>query len=177
MQIVSLVSSRTRVSRLEFFVALALVGLAQSGKGQSTYPSTTSSKSHHIADLSVERVAALAQENALPVPQLDLGSLGPSTSGFGQYQIPSQPIRAPIPTRAYTADDPWSVQRTTSTTTATTNGAGTQANGVSSIAGTGLPKDWWKKQESVNVNVLGQQGFLLNRYLVYEISTDVSTKS
>lgn len=33
-QIVSLVSSRPRVSRLEFFVALALAALAQSGKGQ-----------------------------------------------------------------------------------------------------------------------------------------------
>jgi sorting nexin-8 len=32
-QIVSLVSSKPRVSKLEFFVALALVGLAQSGKG------------------------------------------------------------------------------------------------------------------------------------------------
>lgn len=33
-QIVSLVSSRPRVSRLEFFVALALAALAQSGKGK-----------------------------------------------------------------------------------------------------------------------------------------------
>lgn len=32
-QIVNLVSSRSRVSKLEFFVALALLALAQSGKG------------------------------------------------------------------------------------------------------------------------------------------------
>lgn len=32
-QIANLVSSRPRVSKLEFFVALALVALAQSGKG------------------------------------------------------------------------------------------------------------------------------------------------
>lgn len=32
-QIVNLVSSRPRVSKLEFFVALALVALAQTGKG------------------------------------------------------------------------------------------------------------------------------------------------
>lgn len=32
-QIVNLVSTRPRVSKLEFFVALALVALAQSGKG------------------------------------------------------------------------------------------------------------------------------------------------
>ena len=32
-QIVNLVSSRPKVSKLEFFVALALLALAQSGKG------------------------------------------------------------------------------------------------------------------------------------------------
>jgi hypothetical protein len=37
LQIVNLVSSRPRVSKLEFFIALALVALAQSGKGMS-YP-------------------------------------------------------------------------------------------------------------------------------------------
>lgn len=48
------------------------------------------------------------------------------------------------------------------------------ANGVtSSLSGSGLPKDWWKKQETVKVNFLGHQGFILNRYMVYEISTDV----
>ena len=36
LKIVSLVSSRPRVSKLEFFVALALVALAQSGKGMTT---------------------------------------------------------------------------------------------------------------------------------------------
>jgi len=33
LQIVNLVSARARVSKLEFYVALALVALAQSGKG------------------------------------------------------------------------------------------------------------------------------------------------
>jgi hypothetical protein len=37
-----------------------------------------------------------------------------------------------------------------------------------------LPKDWWKKQETIRVNILGPQGFILNRYMVYEIVTDVS---
>ena len=114
-------------------------------------------------------VAALAQDNALPVPQLDLSSLAPGGSGFGQY--PSE-IRAPVPTRAY-SEDPWSVPKFPSAPGVPTNGS--LANGVtSSISGTGLPSNWWRKQESVTVNVLGQQGFILNRYLVYEISTDVS---
>ncbi len=155
-------------------MALALAGLAQSGKG--TVPARNffiCRETHCLEDLSVERVAALAQENALPVPVLDLGSLGPSTSGFGQYQVPTQPIRAPIPTRGYSAEDPWNVSKVTSS--GPTNGNGSQSNGVSSIAGTGLPRDWWRKQEVVNVNILGQQGFILNRYLVYEVSTDVSS--
>ena len=37
LQIVNLVSSRPRVSKLEFFVALALVALAQSGKGDHSF--------------------------------------------------------------------------------------------------------------------------------------------
>lgn len=43
----------------------------------------------------------------------------------------------------------------------------------SSVAGTGLPSGWWKKQEKVTVQFAGQQGFVLNRYMVYGISTEV----
>ncbi|KAI0343075.1 hypothetical protein BDW22DRAFT_1228914 [Trametopsis cervina] len=158
-RIVSLVSSRSRVSKLEFFVALALVALAQIGK-----------------DLSIERVAALAQENDLPVPSLDLSSLTSSQSAFGPYDNEAPVIRAPIPTRSYTSDDPWNVSRFPNPEPAAptaTNGDGSLTNGApSSISGTGLPKDWWRKQENVTVNLLGQQGFLLNRYLVYEVGTD-----
>lgn len=111
-------------------------------------------------------VDALAKENDLPAPQLDLGSIAPP-SGFAQYQ---PDIRSPAPTRAY-SDDPWSVPSVPSAPAqngSVTNGA------PSSISGTGLPSNWWKKQETVAVNILGQQGFILNRYLVYEIATDVS---
>jgi sorting nexin-8 len=52
---------------------------------------------------------------------------------------------------------------------------GSLTNGApSSLSGTGLPKDWWKKQETVNVNILGQQGFILNRYTVYEVISEAS---
>lgn len=98
----------------------------------------------------------------------------PSPSAFGQYQTTSESPRAP-PQRGYTSEDPWSLTRQPSGTLNTTNGASSLGHGTtSSFAGTGLPKDWWKKQETVFVNVLGQQGFILNRYLVYEISSDVS---
>lgn len=39
-QIVNLVSTKPRVSKLEFFVALALVALAQTGKGEFGWIST-----------------------------------------------------------------------------------------------------------------------------------------
>ncbi|KAI0084454.1 hypothetical protein BDY19DRAFT_898512 [Irpex rosettiformis] len=156
-KIIGLVNSRSRVSKLEFFVALALVALAQSGK----------------VDLSVERVAALAQENALPVPTLDLSSLAPSTSAFSPYG--GAEIRAPVPTRSYTTDDPWNAPKYTNPSASQPQEGQSLTNGVtSSISGNGLPREWWRKQETVTVNILGQQGFLLNRYLVYEVSTDRS---
>jgi sorting nexin-8 len=43
----------------------------------------------------------------------------------------------------------------------------------SSVSGTGLPSGWWKRQEKVTVRFAGQQGFVLNRYMVYGISTEV----
>ncbi|CAL1715044.1 unnamed protein product [Somion occarium] len=155
-RIVSLVSSRSRVSKLEFFVALALVALAQSGK-----------------DLSIERVAALAQENALPVPDLDLSSLTSASTFNGFPSPPPAPIRAPVPTRGYTSEDPWSIGKLVNAPTLSEPGPDSFTNGItSSISGTGLPKDWWKRQESITVNTLGQQGFILKRYLVYEVSTN-----
>ena len=41
------------------------------------------------------------------------------------------------------------------------------------VAGSGLPKNWWTRQEKVGVNFAGQQGFLLNRYMLYELVTEV----
>lgn len=124
--------------------------------------------------MSIERVAALAQDNALPIPSLNLDLFTPSLSTFGQYANPDA-VRA-VPARAFSADDPWSVPKFPAATfpsPSAINDPTSTANGApSSISGTGLVKEWWKKQETVYVNVLGQQGFLLNRYLVYEVSTD-----
>lgn len=149
-KIVNLVSSRPRVSKLEFFVALALLALAQSGK-----------------DISVEQVAARAAENSLPEPFLHLDTLQPSTSA----------LSSPYPTYRQATLDPWNVPRFGS------NGGGsdfaaprsaTTINGgaASSLAGSGLPVEWWKIQETVDVTIQGQQGFILNRYTVYEIITE-----
>ncbi|KAJ6610221.1 hypothetical protein B0H10DRAFT_437803 [Mycena sp. CBHHK59/15] len=158
-KIVNLVSSRPRVSKLEFFVALALVALAQAGK-----------------DVSIEQVAALSSQNTLPEPALDLSRLPPSASAFSiptnYRQNSGGGVRAPVP--AYATDDPWNTNPRVPIAPANgvDVGQGSSTSGVpSSLSGTGLPPTWWKRQETVNVSILGQQGFILNRYMVYEIST------
>ena len=124
-------------------------------------------------DLSIERVAALAQQNELPVPTLDLSSLASSTPGYSAFRNAPE-VRAPAPTRAYTTDDPWQVAKPAAPPSITPNGSSLNGVGApSNIAGTGLPNSWWTRLESVTVNMLGQQGFILNRYLVYEVSTEV----
>ncbi|KAF7308754.1 Sorting nexin [Mycena kentingensis (nom. inval.)] len=156
-KIVNLVSNKPRVSKLEFFVALALVALAQEGK-----------------DVSIEQVAALSSQNTLPEPTLDLGSLPPSQSTFSppsnNYR---QNVHAPIP--AYASDDPWNTNSRVGVpnTSSGLGGPGLDAPPPmpSSLSGTGLPPYWWKKQDAVNVTLLGPQGFILNRYMVYEISS------
>ncbi|RXW21654.1 hypothetical protein EST38_g4198 [Candolleomyces aberdarensis] len=163
-KIVNLVSSKPRVSKLEFFVALALVALAQSGK-----------------DVSIEQVAALSSQNTLPEPTLDLDRLQPSTSTFAPTPYRQNTAQTIRPAPAY-SDDPWSTNKYTALPANPAFGSGTGFNpappapppisSVSSVAGTGLPDFWWKRQENVRVTLLGQQGFILNRYVVYEIATE-----
>ena len=43
------------------------------------------------------------------------------------------------------------------------------------VAGSGLPKNWWTRLEKVSVAFGGQHGFILNRYMLYEITTEVCT--
>jgi len=175
-QIVNLVSSRPRVSKLEFFVALALVALAQSGKGMSFQFGCTGRYSCSFLDVSIEQVAALSSQNTLPEPRLDLDSLKPSVSTLtpNYRQNSGPPVRSPAP--AYASDDPWSVVRFNSGAPSGSGFEGSRGilNGApSSLSGSGMPKEWWKKQEKVNVTLLGQQGFILNRYMVYEVITEV----
>ncbi|KZT32353.1 hypothetical protein SISSUDRAFT_1066993 [Sistotremastrum suecicum HHB10207 ss-3] len=81
----SSISSARRVTKFEFFVALALVAFAQESR-----------------ELSIEQVAAHAQQNTLPEPVLDLSALSATTSA---RRTPDIPIRSPAP--AYSSDDPW----------------------------------------------------------------------
>ncbi|KAJ4474739.1 hypothetical protein C8J55DRAFT_518533 [Lentinula edodes] len=158
-KIVNIVSSKPRVSKLEFFVALALVALAQSGK-----------------EVSIEQVAALSSQNELPEPTLDLNSLQPSASTF-PVPVPSYTqdtaIRSPAP--HYTPDDPWDTTARYMSAPSNLSGFGNSGFGPgapSTVTGTGLSKDWWKNQKSVSVTIQGQQGFILNRYTVYQVSTE-----
>jgi hypothetical protein len=111
------------------------------------------------ADVSVEQVAQLAQQNALPEPTLDLSTLS----------APSTLARQPA---VYAADDPWHTSGFTAATPVQTPGVA--ANGAGpSLAGSGLPKTWWARQERVAIKFAGQQGFILNRYMLYEVTTEV----
>lgn len=121
-------------------------------------------------DISVEQVAALAAEDNLPEPFLSIDTLQPNTPAFS----------SPYSTYRQATLDPWSASQFGSNGGAGTDisapRSATTINGggaTSSLAGSGLPREWWNKQEHVNVTIQGQQGFILNRYTVYEITTEV----
>ncbi|EJD47959.1 hypothetical protein AURDEDRAFT_113230 [Auricularia subglabra TFB-10046 SS5] len=137
-RIVNLVSTHTRVTRLEFYVAIALVAIAQSGQ-----------------DISIERVAALAQQNALPEPKLDLSAIAASAFNNAFRPVPT--------TSAYsTTDDPWTAPSVLPAV----------PTAVVSAVGSGMPADWHRRQETVRVEVHGQLGFIFNRYTVYEVQSE-----
>lgn len=137
-----------------------------------------------MVDVSIEQVAALSSQNTLPDPTLDLDRLQPSTSIFAPTPTAyrrdtTQTIRPTVP--AY-SDDPWSTNRYSTLPPAPqaygSSAPGlppvpTASTGASSVAGSGLPDFWWQGLENVKVTLLGQQGFILNRYVVYEIVTEV----
>ncbi|KAG8731091.1 Sorting nexin mvp1 [Ceratobasidium sp. 423] len=168
-RIVNLVSTRPRVSRLEFFVALALAGLAEAGK-----------------DATIEQVSQASQLNTLPEPSIDLSRLSTTTStlSYNPSPPPALPSFAPppMPQRSQTYDDPWNTNSVVRRPTAAPDlfvpgydeppgipppGAGT------SLLSTGLPTGWWRRQESAIVTIIPEkQGFLLNRYVVYAVQTD-----
>ena len=128
-------------------------------------------------DVSIEQVAALSSQSTLPEPTLDLTRLQPSLSTIPTPTIRkpnAPPLRASLP--SYSSEDPWNSNARF--TGLPSNLTDTLPNGMpSTLAGSGLPKDWWKRQENIKVTILGQQGFILNRYMVYEISSDVSCTS
>jgi sorting nexin-8 len=173
------------VSKLEFFVALALVALAQTGKGEFSRTVRMNNLFILSSDISIEHVAALAEQNDLPAPSLDLSSLPPS---FSDLSIPGQGAGSAmnVPPPFYSNDDPWSTATQPTPAPRPLNGMDfgggfgetPRTNGASSSAlGTGLPAGWWRNLETVTVNVKGQEGFILNRYTVYDVTSVVSANS
>lgn len=130
-----------------------------------------------MLDISVEQVASLASQNSLPAPSLDLSTLPTSASDLNLWRQNSQNSPAPAYT---TSADPWDVNPYANPPRPGGSGrqesaSGGILNGASGgVVGTGLPSGWWNKQESVHVNVKGQQGFILKRYMVYEVVSEVS---
>lgn len=131
----------------------------------------------HHKELSIEHVASLAAQNKLPDPSLDLDAIAPTMSTmttpstFRRDSIGRPSAGGMVTQPSYSQDDPWQAGRNQEL-----NGASDSIiNGApSSVSGTGMPRDWWKRQERAQVKLLGLQGFILNRYMVYEISSDVS---
>ncbi|CAE7158162.1 unnamed protein product [Rhizoctonia solani] len=155
--------------RVEFFIALALAGLAQSDK-----------------DVTIELVSQAAQQNSLPEPSIDLTRLSTTTSTLSYNPSPPPALPSfqppPMPQRSQTYDDPWNTNSTVRRPpvvpdpfAATYNeppvnplpGAG------ASLLSSGLPTEWWRRQESAVVTIIPEkQGFLLNRYTVYAVQND-----
>lgn len=132
----------------------------------------------YLADISVERVAALGAENNLPIPSLNLDAIQASASAFSTPYSPYRQNTVRPFQPGYPTEDPWNVPRYSAVTGGPSDfnplrGATTVNGASSALSGTGLPTDWWKKQESVTVTIQGQHGHLLNRYTMYEITTDV----
>ncbi|KAJ1307091.1 hypothetical protein OPQ81_001209 [Rhizoctonia solani] len=168
-KIVNLVSTRPRVSRLEFFIGLALAGLAQAG-----------------TDVTIEQVSQAAQQNTLPEPSVDLTRLSTATSTLGYNPSPPPALPSfeprPAPQRSQTYDDPWNTNSVVRQPAVEPDpfavGYDQPPGNLAPVTGTsllssGLPTGWWKRQESAIVTIAPEkQGFLLNRYVVYAVQTD-----
>lgn len=137
-----------------------------------------------LPDVSIEQVASHAQQNTLPSPTLDIASIQAATLNSTATRLPTSP------TPAYVETDPWS---TPSTIAQQQQQAGLNGNGIlhgiggfGAVSGGGAPttisgglgKDWWKRQEAISISILPEkQGFLLNRFTVYLVESDVSIRT
>lgn len=129
-------------------------------------------------DVSVEQVALLAQQNTLPEPTLDISVLSYNTApssalGYGQPSSGGTTSLRSSPAVAPPSEDPWTTGRFGAGTSSPHTFGDLNGNAPSSVAGSGLPSGWWKRQEKVTIQFGGQQGFVLNRYMVYSITTEV----
>jgi sorting nexin-8 len=113
-------------------------------------------------DVNIESVASLAQQNDLPVPNLDMASIAASTI--------KTTFPPPRPGPTYNAEaDPWTAgNRSTWAGSPTTPRVG-GASATASILSSGLPAHWWKGLEQINVTIHGQQGLFFNRFTLYSV--------
>ena len=165
---------------MEFFVALALVACAQTGKGTAHMTSRYILPIEVIADVSIENVASLAGTNELPTPSLDMEAMNSISTSTIRTTFPPPPIMRPTP--GYNPEaDPWTNVSRGLNASASAGNAGdpkpfpprSNSNSAlaSSILSTGLPPSWWKNQESITVTVHGQAGYIFNRYTLYQIQS------
>lgn len=94
------------------------------------------------------------------------------SNGYGEptNSLPQEQRLPPV--LAYSESDPWNSAFRNGGNVAATGGPATTPGG-STLMG-GLPSNWWNAQKSVTIIILPEkQGFILNRYTVYVIQSDV----
>jgi len=120
---------------------------------------------NHVADISIESVVLLAQQNNLPVPTLDISSLTSVAPSTIKSTFPP-PQAGPA---VDATEDPWGIpNRAWAAANATGAAAGPA---TASILSSGLPPHWWKGLEEINVTIHGQQGLFFNRFTVYSVQS------
>lgn len=120
---------------------------------------------NHVADISIESVVSLAQQNNLPVPTLDVSSLTSIAPSTIKSTFPP-PRPGPV---VDATDDPWGASNRAWVDANATGAAAGPA--TASILSSGLPPHWWKGLEEVNVTIHGQQGLFFNRFTVYSVQS------
>ena len=152
-------TSKSKVNKSEFYVALALVALSQQDKGAQRRQAFCCMLTKLYVDATIENVVSLAKDNQLPVPNLDTSALNTIAVSTVKSTFPP-----PRPGPVYnTEPDPWTVGSRGGWDTARAG------NATASILNSGLPPQWWKGLEQINVTIFGQQGPFFNRYTVYSV--------
>ena len=125
--------------------------------------------------MSIEQVAHRAQSDSLPEPTLDLAAFRASATALPPEGLNASPTSQPSPDI-----DPWrlNIAAAHEPSRETIGGMWTgHTVGSSTVATSGLGRNWWKQQRKVEVTTIPEkQGFILARYTAYLVTSDVSVQ-
>lgn len=119
-------------------------------------------------DIGIEQIAVYAHNNTLPAPVLHLSSLLSASSTMPHSAVSNAPVYSE-------SADPWNY-RDPAINGHSSSSASVPVPGLnvpSSVTG-GLGTNWWKNQANVEISIVPEkQGFILTRYTVYMVQSDV----